>query len=131
MTRLLLLTLLLSSATASAEWVAIGSSDSLGGSTIYVDPDTIRRHGNLVKIWQLTDLKSLQTNARYSYLSHKGQFEFECLEEQSRLLAFTIFSGNMGSGTVVDRGSTPNDEWVPVAPGSIARILWKRACSKQ
>ena len=44
MTRLFLITLLvLSSGSAYAEWVRIGYSESLGGYTAYVDPDTIRR----------------------------------------------------------------------------------------
>ena len=44
---------------AYAEWVAIGSSESLGGYTVYVDPDTIRRNGDLVKVWALTDYTTI------------------------------------------------------------------------
>ncbi len=44
---LLITLLLLSNGPAYAEWVAIGSSESLGGYTVYVDPDTIRRNGDL------------------------------------------------------------------------------------
>ena len=40
----------LSSVSAYAEWVSIGYSDSLGGYTVYVDPSTIRRKGDLVKV---------------------------------------------------------------------------------
>jgi hypothetical protein len=45
MTRLLLIALLvLSSGPVYAEWVTVISSESSGGYTVYVDPDTIR-HG--------------------------------------------------------------------------------------
>ena len=35
---------------------------SPGLPTVYVDPDTLRREGHLVTIWQLTDYKSVQGN---------------------------------------------------------------------
>jgi hypothetical protein len=59
MTRLFLITLLvLSSGPAYAEWVAVEKNYLLPGrQTVYVDPVTIRREGNLVTLWQLTDFK--------------------------------------------------------------------------
>jgi hypothetical protein len=46
------------------------------------------------------------------------------------MLAFTWFSGNMGSGQVVHSDSD-EDKWIPVAPESIGQLLWKRACGKE
>ena len=52
-----LITLLfLSSVPAYARWVAVGESNS--GATVYVDPDTIRRKGDLVKLWVLGDFNT-------------------------------------------------------------------------
>jgi hypothetical protein len=68
MTRLLLITLLvLSSEPASAEWLWASAND-LVGVTIYIDPDTIRRNGALVTLWQLYDSKALQTVAGNCFL---------------------------------------------------------------
>ena len=53
LTRLLLITLLaLSSGPAYAEWVKVNENDTF---TVYVDPDTIRRKGDLVEMWTLYD----------------------------------------------------------------------------
>jgi hypothetical protein len=41
--------LLLSNKPAHSEWVSIG--DDLAGTTVYVNPDTIRRKGERVKMW--------------------------------------------------------------------------------
>ena len=67
---LTLLTLLvLSSVPAYAEWVTIAYSDSLGGYTTYADPGTLRRKGNLVKIWSLVRLQGGTTRqGRFVYL---------------------------------------------------------------
>jgi hypothetical protein len=107
--------------------VAIGYSESLGGYTVYVDPDTIRRKGDLVKVWALTDYTTIQTVADTSFLSSKAQNEFDCAEERQRELAVTWFSGNMGNGNGV---WTNSDEttWRPVAPGSVGQGVWKFAC---
>jgi hypothetical protein len=119
--------LVLSSGPAYAEWVAIGYSESLGGYTVYVDPDTIRRKRDLVKVWTLTDYTTIQTVADTSFLSSKAQNEFDCAEERQRELAVTWFSGNMGNGNGV---WTNSDEttWRPVAPGSVGQGVWKFAC---
>jgi len=126
----LLLTLqVLSSGPVYAEWVLASGNDE-AGLTVYVDPDTIRRKGNLVKMWQLYDYKTVQTVAGDSLLSIKRYNEYDCTEERTRMLAYTWFSGNMGSGKVVY--STPDEQqWEPVIPRSINRTLWKVACSKQ
>ena len=123
-----LITLLgLNNGPAYAEWVAIGYSESLGGYTVYVDPDTIRRKGDLVKVWALTDYTTLQTVADSSFLSSKAQNEFDCAEERQRELAVTWFSGNMGNGNGVWNNSDET-KWSPVAPGSVGQGVWKFAC---
>ena len=131
MTRLLLILLLfLSSGPVYAEWVAVGSSESAGGYTGYIDPDTIRRKGDLVKVWELYDFKTAQTVVGVSFLSRQWQRQYDCVEERGRGLATTEFSGNMGNGNVV---WTDSDEgkWSPVAPESIGKALWKFACGKK
>jgi hypothetical protein len=127
---ILITLLLLSSGSAYAEWVSIGSSESGGGYTVYVNPDTIRRKGDLVKMWILLDYKTIQTVAGTSHLSVRSQHQYDCAEDRHRRLAYTFFSGNMGSGTVVY--SNPDEgKWEPVASDSVAEGLWKIACDRK
>jgi hypothetical protein len=126
---LLITLLVLSSGPAYAEWVLV-SGDDEAGMTVYVDPDTIRRKGNLVKMWQLYDYKTVQAVAGDSFLSIHRQNEYDCTEERTRMLAFTWFSSNMGKGRVVYR-TAEEQQWEPVVPRSINRALWKVACNKQ
>ncbi len=129
MKRLLLLTLLLlSSSPVYAEWVLKGIADY--GFAVYVNPDTIRRKGDLVKMWHLFDYKTVETVTGISYLSNKVQSEYDCAEERSRQLAVVAFSGNMGKGAVVHTNSDEG-KWEPVAPDSVTQRLWKVVCGKQ
>jgi hypothetical protein len=126
---LLITVLLLSGGPAAyAEWVKIGTTDD--GMTIYVDPDTIRQKGDLVKMWYLYDYESTQTVADSSYLSTKAQDEFDCAGELHRTLAFTFFSGKMGSGKA-DYSNSEEHKWEPVAPRSVDQAVWKIACDKK
>jgi hypothetical protein len=121
--------LVLRSEPASAEWVEYGGNAQTG-ITVYLDPDTIRRKGDLVKMWSLDDYKAVRTVEGTSFFSSKRQTLFDCVEERHRILAFTNFSGNMGDGKVVFSDS-PESEWHPVEPGSITEGLWKFACGKE
>jgi hypothetical protein len=129
----LLITLLaVSSGSVHAEWVAVEKNNELAGiMTVYVDPDTILRKGNLVKMWQLIDYKTMQGGRSPSrFSSTKIHKEFDCAEVRLRLLALTDFWGNMGtgepSGAYVEGGN-----WVAVEPDSINQALREVACNKQ
>ncbi len=124
---LLITLLLLRPAPVYAEWVMLGETP--GGVTIYVDPKTIRRKDDRVKLWYLFDFKTTMKEAPSS-LSMKAQAEYNCREELNRPLAGTFFSGHMGKGEVVHDDSGVG-EWQPVAPGSVGRDLWDYACGKK
>jgi len=126
---LLIMFLMLSSGNGYAEWVLV-SGDDAAGLAVYVDPTTIRRNGNLAKMWQLYDYKTVQTVAGDSLLSMKRFNEYDCMEERTRMLGYTWFSGNMGNGNVV-YSTSEKQPWEPVVPRSINRSLWKVACNKK
>jgi len=130
MKRLLLTILLfLSSNPAYADWVAVGGKVEAEMGA-YADPATMRREEDLVKMEVLFDFKTIQTKAGVSYLSAKAQMEYDCAEQRFRGHAVMYFSGNMGSGNVLDRNSGKG-KWLPVSPGSLDQTLWKVACGKK
>ena len=130
MTRLFLITLLLlSSESVFAAWVKVSDGDETGKS-VYVDPTTIRRNSNLVKMWQLYDYKTVQTVGGIRFLTAEEQWEFDCAEERGRVVALKEFSGNMASGTMVFTNSQVS-RWLPVIPGTTGQTVWKMACGKE
>ena len=120
--------LLVTAGAASAEWTRVGGNDDY---IQYVDRATIRRNGNLVKMWGLSDYMTVQKAAADSILSDKTQSEYDCKEEKYRLLAFSTYDGQMGSGKVVFNNGNVKDEWLPISPGSVGETLWKAACGKK
>ena len=131
MKRLVLLTLLmLSSAPAYGEWVEV-SVNVEAGETVYVDPGTIRRRGDIAEMSVLYDNKTAQPAVGHAYLSKKIQNEYNCAEAMKRMLSVTEFSGNMGSGNVVYRSSSllSTATWMPTRIG-LGETLLKVACGK-
>jgi hypothetical protein len=128
---LLISLLVLSVGPVYSEWVSVGGKveEGLTEYTVYVEPDTIRRNGDVVKLWALMDFYAMQTEPSPPYLSVQSQREFDCAEERVRLLVLTAFSGNMGSGKVVFSYSDSDDQGISVEPGSVAQSLWKVVCS--
>ena len=120
--------LVLSSGPAYAECVRALNHQT--DPTLYVDSDTIRRNGTVVRWWELLDYKTVQTVAGISFLSMKVQREYDCVGEQIRVLAMADFSGNMAEGKVVFSDFTQSN-WVPVQPESTGQTLWKAACGKE
>jgi hypothetical protein len=131
MQRLLLVSLfVLTSAPAYGEWMLVDRYDQFGMS-LYVDPDTIRRRGDVVDMWALYDYKDPQPRrSGDSYSSRKVQSEYNCTHKVRRMLRVEEFSGHMGNGKVVYKQShlfsTEQPRW---APGG-GESLWKMACKK-
>ena len=123
---LLGLMLLVVSGTASAAWTV---ADENANNTLYVDRSTIRRSGNFVKMWNLFDYKKAKVIRGDSNLSARTQDEYDCAVEKLRQLAFTTFSGQMGSGAV-NYTDSDTGKWEPVAPGSMGETMWKIACGR-
>jgi hypothetical protein len=131
--------LFLSTVPADAEWVAVEKNYLLPGlRTVYVDPDSIRREGNLVTMWQLIDFKWMQGNqgmgplgfGPHRFFSTKTHKQFDCTGKRLRLLAFTEFSRHMGTG-IAANGYVDKDNWLPVEPESINQALWEVACGEE
>ena len=129
----LITVLFLSSISAYAEWVAVEKDYLLPGlQTVYVDPESIRRDGNLVTIWQLIDFKWMQGNPRgpHRFLSTKTHKQFDCADKRVRLLVFTKFSRGMGTGMPRD-GHVDKNHWLPIEAESMSHALWEAVCGKE
>lgn len=120
-----LITLLaLSSGPSYAEWMFVRGDDE-AGMTLYVDPHTIQRTGDLVKMWHLSDRKTVEP-----YGSIKSQREYDCAAARHRLLSASIFSEHMGHGEVRS-DNIKEGQWIPVGPESSSHALWKIACGEK
>jgi len=110
-----------------AEWVKVEGNENI---TFYANPATIGKAGNKVKMLTLVDYKTVNKSGGYPHMSTKTQHEYDCTENQWRLLGYSYYSGNMGGGELVYTDAELGT-WEPVKLGSGTQIRWKIACGKQ
>ena len=79
----LLLAVLLATSSAWAEWVQASEDSS---AKTYIETETIRKDGNLVKVWQMTNLKQRHKDGE---LSRRRRVEYDCKQELFRSLSFS------------------------------------------
>jgi hypothetical protein len=115
------------SCSAAAAWVTV--TDTSGFIT-FADPATIRKAGDMVKMWELLDYKAVREVEGVRYMSQKAQSEYNCKEELVRPLVVSLHAGIMGSGEPVFNSNTP-DDWQRVARGSVSEALLIYACGEQ
>lgn len=103
---------------AWAEWVKVSVSDT---SIFYIDPASIRKDGNLRKVWRITDLKQRHKDGE---MSIRGLDEYDCKEERLRFLALSSHSETMAGGETLWSKNYSDGEWQAIPPGStVARVL--------
>ena len=110
-----------------AEWLLVDGNEK---TKVYLDPETIDRNGEWVRVWVVDDLKTAQTRRFRKYSSTRAHEEHDCAKERFRLLALEYFSENMGSGEALYKTSGKSD-WAPIPRGTLAESVAKFVCGKK
>ncbi len=108
-------------------WEKVGEAN---GATLYVNPDTIERDGDTVKVWSLLDYRTSQSFDRSSYLSAKLQDDFNCQEGKVRILNGRYYPMNWGYGPSINKEGIVS-EWSPIVPNSKEVLLFNYTCGKK
>ena len=109
------------------KWVVVDGRETY---VIYADVATVRRSGNIARMWDMSDSKTGKVlgGVKQSQ-SFKMEREYDCEKQQLRMLYVSWYSGNMGEGNII--GSDSNAAiWQPVLQGTIGERLWKVACGE-
>ena len=114
-----------SGTSALAEMKSLGSS---GSATYYVDTASVKRDGNIRTLWSVMDYKSPQTTQRGAkYLSTRTNMEINCKNQTVLMRQFSMHSGPMASGEVLDTQGVWRDAQ-SVPPGTPLFTIMKFVC---
>lgn len=108
-------------------WKEIGAAPNL---TYYADFFSVHQSGENATIWLLADNKVAQLDNGKSYTSSKQQYEIDCNNARKRLVRFTLYAGQMGTGSEVAMSNLPVQEWSPAPPGTVAGTMWELSCKR-
>jgi hypothetical protein len=124
---ILMLLLAVTSHSAMADWVGLGSLDNYN---VYADPTTIQKTGNGIKMWWLIDFKTSASGDSEPHMSMKTLSEFDCKKERLRNLSSSWHSEHMAEGKVVS-SSSDIDIWASRGTNPVNKALWEFACRKK
>ena len=119
----LCLLLTLAAAPAWAEWVKVSENVR---SVYYIDPATIRRDGNLRRVWEIEDLKE---RGKGGEMSRRSLNEYDCKEERSRILSISAHSDPMAGGKTLLDYSEPG-KWGYHPPETSGQEVMQFVCAK-
>lgn len=100
----LMLALGLACSSASAAWTKVTANDE---ATTYADVSTINKVGDIAKMSDVVDIKNPRAGVKYS--SIKSLHEYDCKLNESRVVAYSMYSGSMAGGKVVDSSGRIHD----------------------
>jgi hypothetical protein len=113
--------------TAQADWQKVTTTDS---GIIYVDDGTIKRNGPIRSFWSLLDYRTPQKAQRGAYfVSTRTHMEMDCRKEMVHILQFSMHSGPMLTGEIVDSQGVMR-EWQTIPPDTPLVNLFKFVCGK-
>ncbi len=127
---ILMLLLAFASSNASAQFAKWTVIDRRETFSIYADTASVRRSGNIVQMWDMSDaapgkvLGGVKQSA-----SSKMEREYDCGKQQLRMLYVSWHSGHMGEGEIIGSDSNPG-VWQMALLGTIGERLWKIACGE-
>ena len=130
MKSLLFLVALLAPPIAQAEWVKLVSAGE-GEVTVYVDPASIKREGNVVEFSALFDYATVRTLSGAPFQSATMQEEIDCAGRQSRTLAVSSHSEPMAGGHIVSTATGGYLPWTPIDPQGIVATIFKFVCKEK
>ncbi len=108
---------------AHAEWEYVASSDFYAR---YIDPDSARRDGEIIKVWEMDDKAEQDRHGIYSL---RAQTEYDCEGRAYRIGYLSGHSKRQTEGAVIFARPLRED-WKPVAPGSLGEATLDRLCSE-
>jgi hypothetical protein len=126
----LFLVALLASTLAQAEWVKLASAGE-GEVTVYVDPASIKREGNVVEFSALFDYATVRTLSGAPFQSATMQEEIDCAGKFSRTLAVSSHSEPMAGGHIVSTATGGHVPWTPIAAEGIVSAIFKFVCKEK
>ena len=96
-------------------------------ANFYVKSDSIRKTGNIVEFWQITDFKQARQNKKGEmYLSMDQRLLIDCARSTQTLTFIKVFSSAMATGNLIDSGSMSQNNKIPF--GTTLEIIKNYVC---
>ena len=104
--------------------------DKETGTAYFLDVKHIIQNKEKIRLWMLEDYQQEQIVKKLKYLSLKIFAEFNCSSSQIKVLAYSVYQGNMGKGEVLFSKGSPI-AWEKILPNSVNYHYMNLACDSK
>ena len=126
-TLLLILSLLLITSNAYAEWTSYGAS--VTDAVYFYDKSTIKRNGDKVKVWEYINYSPDDKKAKsINVSSQRTLSEIDCVNETYKGLSMQNFTEQDLKGDMIDVPPNRTPTYIP--PDVTYAVLMKLVCKK-
>jgi len=99
------------------------ATEGADGTVFYIDRDSIKKEGVLIRVWELQDLKA---KGPLEEKSRRVLVEYDSKNERRRVLSFSFHGESMGAGVTLKSDQTPG-KWTMVVPNTTAAVVFQVA----
>ena len=99
------------------------ATEGADGTVFYIDRDSIKKEGALIRVWELQDLKA---KGPLEEKSRRVLVEYDSKNDRRRVLSFSFHGESMGAGVTLKSDQTPG-KWTMVAPNTTAAVVFQVA----
>ena len=99
------------------------ATEGADGTTFYIDRDSIKKEGKLLRVWELQDLKE---KGPLDEKSRRVLVEYDCKDERRRVMSFTFHADQMGAGLTLKSDQTPG-KWNLMVPNTTGSVVYQVA----
>ena len=99
------------------------ATEGADGTVFYIDRDSIKKEGSLIRVWELQDLKS---KGPLDEKSRRVLVEYDTKNDRRRVMSFSFHGEQMGAGITLKADQTPG-KWTMVAPNTTAAVVFQVA----
>jgi hypothetical protein len=119
--------MLLSLTCFGEQWNSVVVNDN--DSIFYYDPNTVKRNGDIVQYWELSNYKKGITDGKIVVLSTKTLVEVDCKKSNYRTLRVIDYDKQSGQGKVLNISLSEQLNWSPSLLGTVSSVIEEKMCS--
>lgn len=119
--------MLLSLTCFGEQWDSVVSNDN--DTVFFFDPNSVKKNGDLVQYWELTNFKEKLKSGRIVVSSSKSLVEVDCKNNRYRNIQVIDYEREFGLGGIVNVDISSNEKWNSSPKESVSSVMERKMCS--
>lgn len=109
------------------QWNSVVMNDN--NSVYFYDPNTVKRNGDIVQYWELSNYKEGITDGKVVVLSSKSLVEVDCSKNKYRTLRVIDYDKHSGQGNILNISLNEQSNWSSSPMGTVSSVIEGKMCS--